>query len=131
MKQYGEYKHVLRNRAARNLLVNHTHLCSLVPSYIPKLFVVVQFLSFIQHFATTWTAARQASLSFTISQSLLKLMYIEPVMPSNHLILCCSLLHQRSIFPSSRVFLPLCKGVSLVKAMIFPVIMYGCECLTI
>ena len=59
MKQYGEYKHVLRNRAARNLLVNHTHLCSLVPSYIPKLFVVVQFLSFIQHFATTWTAARQ------------------------------------------------------------------------
>ena len=104
MKQYGEYKHVLRNRAARNLLVNHTHLCSLVPSYIPKLFVVVQFLSFIQHFATTWTAARQASLSFTISQSLLKLMYIEPVMPSNHLILCCSLLFLLSIFPSIRVF---------------------------
>ena len=104
MKQYGEYKHVLRNRAARNLLVNHTHLCSLVPSYIPQLFVVVQFLSCIQHFATTWTAARQASLSFTISQSLLKLMYIEPVMPSNPLILCCSLLFLLSIFPSIRVF---------------------------
>ena len=104
IKQYGEYKHVLRNRAARNLLVNHTHLCSSVPSYIPKLFVVVQFLSCIQHFATTWTAARQASLSFTISQSLLKLMYIESVMPSNHLILCRSLLFLLSIFPSIRVF---------------------------
>ena len=104
IKQYGEYKHVLRNRAARNLLVNHTHLCSSVPSYIPKLFVVVQFLSCIQHFATTWTAACQASLSFTISQSLLKLMYIESVMPSNHLILCRSLLFLLSIFPSIRVF---------------------------
>ena len=54
--------------------------------------------------ATPWTAASQASLFFTISQSLLKLMYIELVMPSNHLILCCPLLLLPSIFPSIRVF---------------------------
>ena len=53
---------------------------------------------------TPWTAAHQASLSFTISQSLLKLMYIESVMPSNHLIICCPLLLLRSIFPSIRSF---------------------------
>ena len=49
---------------------------------------VVQSISHVQLFATPWTAARQASLSFTISQSLLKLISIESVMPSNHLILC-------------------------------------------
>ena len=54
---------------------------------------------------TPWTAARQASLSFTISQSLLKLMSIESVMSSNHLILCRPLLLLPSIFPSIRVFL--------------------------
>ena len=53
---------------------------------------------------TPWTAARQSSLSITNSQSLLKLMSIEPVMPSNHLILCCPLLLPPSIFPSIRVF---------------------------
>ena len=53
---------------------------------------------------TPWTAARQASLSFTISQSLLKLMSFESVMPSNHLILCHPLLLLPSIFPSIRVF---------------------------
>ena len=53
---------------------------------------------------TSWTAAHQASLSFTISQSLLKLMSIELVMPSNHLILCPPLLLLPSIFPSIRVF---------------------------
>ena len=53
---------------------------------------------------TPWTAARQASLSITNSQSLLKLMPIESVMPSNHLILCCPLLLPPSIFPSIRVF---------------------------
>ena len=51
-----------------------------------------------------WTAAHQASLSVTISQSLLKLMSIESVMPSNHLILCRPLLLLASIFPSIRVF---------------------------
>ena len=53
---------------------------------------------------TPWTAAHQASLSFTISQSLFKLMSIESVMPFNHLILCCPLLFLPSIFPSIRVF---------------------------
>ena len=53
---------------------------------------------------TPWNAALQASLSFTISQSLLKLMFIESVMPSNHLILCCPLFLVPSIFPSIRVF---------------------------
>ena len=65
---------------------------------------VVQWLSHVRLFVTPWTAARQASLFFTISQSLLKLMSIESVMPSNHLILCHSLLLLLSIFPSIRVF---------------------------
>ena len=60
--------------------------------------------SVVSDSATPWTAARQASLSFTISLSFLKLMPIESVMPSNHLILCCPLLLQPSIFPSIRVF---------------------------
>ena len=64
--------------------------------------VVVKSLSHVQLFATPWTAAHQASLSFTISRSLLKLMSIESVMPSNHLVLCHPLLP--SIFPSIRVF---------------------------
>ena len=59
--------------------------------------------SCVQLFATQWTAARQASLSITNSQSQLKLMSIESVMPFNHLILCCPLLLP-SIFPSIRVF---------------------------
>ena len=63
----------------------------------------VQSLSHVWLFVTPWTAARQASLSFTISQTLLKLMSIESVMPSNHLILCRPLLLP-SIFPSIRVF---------------------------
>ena len=67
-------------------------------------FVVVQSLSRIQLFATPWTVARQASLSFTLSWSLLKLMSIVSGMLSNHLILCCSLLLLSSIFFSIRVF---------------------------
>ena len=58
----------------------------------------------IRLFVTPWTAAYQVSLSFTISQSLLKLMSIESVMPSNHPILCYPLLLLPSIFPSIRVF---------------------------
>ena len=65
---------------------------------------VVHSLSHVWLFATPWTSACQASLSFTISQSLLKLMSIESVMPSNHLILCCPLLLLPSIFPSISVF---------------------------
>ena len=64
----------------------------------------VQPLSFIQLFATPWTAERQASLSITNSQSLLKLTSVELVMPSNHLILCHPLLFPPSNFPSIRVF---------------------------
>ena len=68
---------------------------------------IVQFSSGTHHvqlFATPWTAARLASLSITNSWSLPKLMSIESVMPSNHLILCCPLLLPPSIFPSIRVF---------------------------
>ena len=64
----------------------------------------VQSLSRVRLFATPSTAAHQASLSITNSRSLLKLMSIESVMPSNHLILCCPLLLLPSIFPSIRVF---------------------------
>ena len=66
--------------------------------------VVVQLLSRVQLFVTPWTAAHQASLSFTISLNLLRLMSTESVMPSNHLILCYPLLLLPSIFPSIRVF---------------------------
>ena len=66
--------------------------------------VVVQLLSRVRLFATPWTPARQASLSFTVSCSLLKPMSIASVMPSNHLILCRPLLLPPSIFPSIRVF---------------------------
>ena len=64
----------------------------------------VQSLSHVQLFATPWTVAPQASLPITNSWSVLKLMSIEPVMPSNYLILCHPLLHLPSIFPSIRVF---------------------------
>ena len=64
----------------------------------------VQLLSYVQLFVIPWTAASQPSLSFTIFSSLLKLMSIESVMPSNHLILCHPLLLMPSIFPSIRVF---------------------------
>ena len=64
----------------------------------------VQLLSRVRLFVTLWTAACQASLSITNSRSLRKLMSIELVMPSNHLILCRSLLFLPSIFPSIRVF---------------------------
>ena len=74
-------------------------MCHLAPVRI-----VVQFLSHVWLFATPWTAACQASLSFTVSWSLLRLMSIELVMSSNHLILCYPLLLPPSIFPSIRAF---------------------------
>ena len=67
-------------------------------------FSSVQSLSHVQLFVTPWTVAGQACLSITNSQSLLKLMCIELVVPSNHLILCHPLLLSLSIFPSIRVF---------------------------
>ena len=66
--------------------------------------VVIQLLRCVRLFATPCTAALQASLAFTISWSLLKLMSIALVMPSNHLISCCPLLLLPSVFPSIRVF---------------------------
>ena len=81
---------------------------SLDLNYIILIFVTklssVQSLSRVQLFATPWTAAHQASLSINNSQSLLRLMSIELVMPSNHLILCHLLLLPPSIFPSIWVF---------------------------
>ena len=68
------------------------------------LFSAVQSLSHVWLSVTPWTAARQASVSITNSQSSPKLMSIESVMPSNHLILCCRPLLLPSIFPSIRVF---------------------------
>ena len=69
-----------------------------------KLFSSVQLLSHVRQFATLWIAARQASLSISISRSLLRFMSIESVMPSNHLSPFCPLLLLPSIFPSIRVF---------------------------
>ena len=69
-----------------------------------SLWFAVQLLCQVQLFAAPWTAARQASLYFTNSRSLLKLMSIESVMPSNHLIFCCPLFLLTSIFPSIGIF---------------------------
>ena len=81
-------------KACRTFLIISNFLCS------------VQFShpSHVQLFANPWTAARQGSLLITNSQSLLKLMSIKSVMPSNHLILCRPLLLSPSIFPNIRVF---------------------------
>ena len=68
------------------------------------LLVVVQSLGHVQLFATPWTTAHQDCLSSTVSQNLLKLIFTELVMPSNHLILCCLLFLLPSIFSSVRVF---------------------------
>ena len=87
--------HVVANGILSFLWLSNIPSCMLV--FAPS-------LSRVQLFAAPWTAARQASLSFTISQSLLKLMSIESVMPSNHLILCRRLLLLPPILPSIRVF---------------------------
>ena len=80
-----------------------THLFPSSKPFINQ-FSSLQWLSRVWLFVTPWTAARQASLSITNSRSLLKLMSIESVMPSNHFILYCPLLLPPSIFPSIRVF---------------------------
>ena len=68
------------------------------------MFLLFSQLSFVRLYVTPWTTARQACLSFTISWSWFKLMSIESVMPSNHLILCCPLLLLPSVFLSVRGF---------------------------
>ena len=82
----------------------HTHVCTPICVYMCVMYTPVQSLSCVRLFVAPWTAARKAYLSLTNSQSLLKLMSIESVMPSNHLILCHPLLLLPSIFPSIRVF---------------------------
>ena len=91
--EYTGHRQLLRGR---NIRCHETIDCSVI-------FNSVQLLSRDRLFATPWTAAQQASLSITNSQSLLKLMSIELVMPSNHLILCYPFL-LASIFPIIRVF---------------------------
>ena len=73
-------------------------------SHLRKTISSVQLLSHVRLFATPWTAACQASLSITYSRSLIKLMSIESVIPSNHLILCCPLLLLPLSFPSISIF---------------------------
>ena len=89
--------------------------------------VAVQLLSRVWLFVTPWTAAHQASLSFTITQSLLKLMSIESVTLSNHLVLCCPLLLLPLIFSSISIFsneLSLCRGIG-ASASVLPKIIRG------
>ena len=86
----------------RSFLIEDKLEISLCTEY--SIAVVVQSLNHVPLFTTPWTAAYQAFLSFTISQSLLKIKSIESIMPSNHLILCHPLLPLLSIFPSIRVF---------------------------
>ena len=81
----------------------HIYIYIYMYIYIYIYICSVHLFSHVQLFATPWAVARQAFLSITNSRSLLKLMSIESVMPSNHLILCCPLL-LASIFPSIRVF---------------------------
>ena len=80
------------------------HLARNLHSLVWIYFSSVQLLSHVRLFATPWITARQTSLSVTNSQSLLKLMSIESVMPSSHLILCCPLLLLPPVPPSIRVF---------------------------
>ena len=82
----------------------HWHMKRKYLNFYPFQFSSVQLLSRVQLFVTPWTAACQASLSITNSQSLPRLMSTELVMPSKHLILCCPLLLLPSIFPNIRVF---------------------------
>ena len=80
------------------------NILNLIIWYLKVQFISVQSLSHVQLFVTPWAATYQASLSFTISWSLLKFMSFKSVMPSNHLNLCHPLLLLPSIFPSLRVF---------------------------
>ena len=90
-------------------------MCVCVCVYVcVYLYIVTLFSrSVMSDFVIPWTAARQASLSFTVSQSILKLMSVEAMVPSNHLILCCPLFFLPSIFPSMRVYIPCFAGSPL------------------
>ena len=101
MTKRGDHGKVFKGKDERVLYRD-----TLLVSGIEKVISIqsVWSLNHVQLFPTPWTAARQASLSITNSQSLLKLMSTESVMPSNHLILCNLLLLLPSIFSSNRVF---------------------------
>ena len=104
MGSYNQLQRIfncLKTGAAR-LSWAETLISALCPDLLPR--SSIQSLSHVRLFVTPRTAARQASLSITNSLSLLKLISIESVMPSNHLILCCPLLLLPSIFPSIRAF---------------------------
>ena len=88
----------------KDLLVTFPLLCCYIITVSQTLFLLFSSRSVLSNTVTPWTAACQASLSFIISWSLLKLMSIESVMTSNHLVLCSSLLLLFSILPSIRVF---------------------------
>ena len=103
------HSHHHSHKATGHLPVSFPRALPLIKSswlYTTKCFQLssVQLLSHVWLFATVWTAACQPSLSITNSQGLLKLISIESVMPSNHLILCRSLLLLPSIFPSISLF---------------------------
>ena len=82
---------------------NYT-ICKMRICVYVNIVVIVQLVSHVLLFVTPWTVAHQASLSFTISWSLLRLMSIESVMLFNHLIICLPLLLLPSIFPNTRIF---------------------------
>ena len=95
----------LQSDLARSLKTHNLSFKFQVVKCYPHIFhSSVQLLSRVLLFVTPWSAAHQASLSITNSRSLLKLMSIKSLMPSNHLILCCPFLLLPSIFPSIRVF---------------------------
>ena len=103
-KQLLKY-HQMYTWTSTKYILNYHSFNIFVLYYSFKLkFSSVQLLSLVRLFVTPWTPARQAFLSITNSRSLPKLMSIELVMPSNHLILCRPLLLLPSIFPSIRVF---------------------------
>ena len=98
---------IISRQGTKNILGTHFYHSQpprVYLQYTALVIAVVQSLSHVRLFVTPLTAAHQASLFLTISLSLLRLMSIESVMPSNHVILCCSLLLQPSFFPSIRVF---------------------------
>ena len=97
----GDLFHIWQDKCFSAILSNHPGFFTL---FFHPQFSSIQLLSHVQFFVTPWTAARQTFLTITNSQSLLKLMSIESVMPSSHLILCYPLFLPPSIFPSIRVF---------------------------
>ena len=105
LNKNGKYRHLYFSPVLKGNDFNFSPLNMLLMVSLSSVqFSSIQLLSHIQLFVTPWTAARQASLFITNSHSLLKLMSIESVMPSNHLILCCPLLLPPSICPNIRVF---------------------------